>query len=1086
MRAKQFIAGVLGVFILLVALIIPGSKAIAFVEVQQQVTVSTSTPTPEIPQQTSVLSVKRGGYSDVCWNNILLGLERLGDGSNFLEIAPRDWSDYNADIGSMEATADFITIDATPGACLCDLASWVAQAAINSMMLRPEADQWSHGKYDIKDADRNITIWHVQLDDKCYANEKYIGGEGCTLDSNEQNLLIYNDSNTETVRFGWNADDTGIEFWVQILSSGQETPDWTETKNNYSDVCGMPFDLTDDQWVARSGFHTGCENRESPCEDIKGDDYWPAPGLNPYGISDDVTSSQYPVNLLATLNGNVTQASTTTWNLEKINENGEKGAWDCTSGCDGAGNSLVVIENGGWTVYYLHPDQVFVSVGQEIKIGDVIGIMGDVGWSTATHVHYSVQKKDVPLGEEDNLNIQELQESFVCQWDGQVITPPDSGETATIVTDILELPFIEEALKSEVGCDEEIEDPEAILWQKTAEENPNSCSGYDVLVTKDEVTINNGSWAVAQIVDETPSSTLTVAFVDEGDNLPTPAQEITMQAITLVWMSVNDIPASKVREDGTDVNIKEEREFLQEQINDPEGTKLSVILSHAPSSSTEKPQKTFLNLDWKSSVPFTGIVAMRLVLVAITGILLALLITGWMYNVSHNKKLLEEREVIKRDEPASISKAEYQKMQEHERLVKRARKITTVNLVLVTTFAIGFITNLVVYTPISYRPEVIEGVRKAQNVPQQPPDDKDEAVNDQQSLQTSDIPSISDPLWQKIAEESTYPNWEFLRTACRDHNVPRGSNGRPLDEKDGGKVFPCWWVASIPSVETNDAEWKDVDPRKPGPWGYSVGWDTCPDWFKLTAQEKLEGKTISGMAQACRDGLKVIASNSVVQSRWTGITAQQIYSSGAGAVGRGQTLAMHFRSGALLGDLENMDVWSTNDVAVEAIVRHLVTRYNKETCGANENWYYTGNVEQARCAYNPGAWGIDKYSWYWDGMRQQANKIKTSLTAHESELAGLYVIPDVPATPVTPPAPKKDNDNGQVEIETKPGNRLTVGSGAYTIYDTIPSLVLRLVREADDGTDPKYKMWEKLIVNFGRIFYRSEDVRVNLGFDKIP
>ena len=1029
------------------------------------VTTPVVTPIP-VQDKTVVLTVPRSGYSSSCWeDNILLGLERLGDGDSFIEIKPLDYTDYNVDIGSMETTAGFTSIDGTPAACLCDLASWVAQAAINSG-LRPEATTWKH-KLEVPYADRDITIWHVDQNASCFTDDKRNGT--CEMPANEQDLLVYNDSQVDTVRLGWTADETQIQFWVQTSGSGViQDPTASQQRDEYKAACGLPFDLDDSQWESGDGFHTGCD-ASNPCPNMLGKDYWPSAGLDVNGTTTHPTSTDVEVKLIATLNGTVTWASTTEWDPEHLNWDGTKGGYKCTSGCDGVGNSYITIDNEYLWISYFHPDKVFVSVGDTVHIGDTIGIMGDVGQSSWTHIHYIIHDKLA------GKNIEDLAATFSCSFETQSSQPSVSEDITVIVTEITDLPFVENKELPPSATDIV---PSEIIWQP---QDSNASQDTDVIVTEDSIEVNNQDWAVTQSLDTVPNEDgqLIVTFVDsDQDGLPSPAQEKSMQAVTRIWMMVYDIPPSDVNSRRTKLDMWAERELLAKT---EKPTLQSLLLLVSPYGSKDAP-KTFLGLDWSSSVSISGEQSIVLVIEISFGLLVLLL-------VSHALNNFYQRQVDgdfsskkrKKKEIGSVSAREYREQESNRRRLKRTQFITTMNVVLITCASVNFIVGMLMYTPVAYRPEAIVRVRTAQPAAQPTVDIPKESVSSSTTVATNE----SDALWQKIAEEAGYPNWKFLQTACTSHNIPRGADGNPLSEADGGKVFPCWWAASVISVETNDAEWNGVDPRNPGPWGYELGWTACPEWFKLTPSEVLAGKTISGMAQACRDGLEVIAQNPVVQSKWPGITAQQIYSSGAGAVGRGQTLAMHFRAGGLLGDLENMDVWSTDDVAVEAIVRHLVTRSNSDTCGANKNWYYTENIEQARCAYNPGAWGVEKYSWYWNGMRDQATLIQKSLQAHENELAGLPVIEVPSATSVVVHEAPNQKDEQSAPIIVS-GERPTIGSGAYTVFDTLPSLALRLLREADDGVDPKYKMWERWIILFGRLYYTSEDVRVNLGFDKIP
>jgi len=56
----------------------------------------------------------------------------------------------------------------------------------------------------------------------------------------------------------------------------------------------------------------------------------------------------------------------------------------------GYGN-LVVIENNGVQVYLAHNQEIWVSPGQIVEAGDVIGLCGSTGNSTGPHVHFEVR-----------------------------------------------------------------------------------------------------------------------------------------------------------------------------------------------------------------------------------------------------------------------------------------------------------------------------------------------------------------------------------------------------------------------------------------------------------------------------------------------------------------------------------------------------------------------------------------------------------------------------------------------------------------------------------------------------------------------
>jgi murein DD-endopeptidase MepM/ murein hydrolase activator NlpD len=58
---------------------------------------------------------------------------------------------------------------------------------------------------------------------------------------------------------------------------------------------------------------------------------------------------------------------------------------------EGYGN-LVIVENGSYKTYYAHLSQIPVSIGQQVKAGETIGLSGNTGNSTGPHLHYEVRK----------------------------------------------------------------------------------------------------------------------------------------------------------------------------------------------------------------------------------------------------------------------------------------------------------------------------------------------------------------------------------------------------------------------------------------------------------------------------------------------------------------------------------------------------------------------------------------------------------------------------------------------------------------------------------------------------------------------
>ncbi len=63
----------------------------------------------------------------------------------------------------------------------------------------------------------------------------------------------------------------------------------------------------------------------------------------------------------------------------------------------GYGNRVIIDHGNGFTTLYGHLSAIYVSVGQKVSKGDVIGMMGSTGRSTGTHLHIEIRKNGTAL-----------------------------------------------------------------------------------------------------------------------------------------------------------------------------------------------------------------------------------------------------------------------------------------------------------------------------------------------------------------------------------------------------------------------------------------------------------------------------------------------------------------------------------------------------------------------------------------------------------------------------------------------------------------------------------------------------------------
>jgi len=63
----------------------------------------------------------------------------------------------------------------------------------------------------------------------------------------------------------------------------------------------------------------------------------------------------------------------------------------------GSFGNLVVIEEGPFSVYYAHLDEIHVSIGERVVWGQTIGRVGSTGRASGAHLHYEVRYYGWPV-----------------------------------------------------------------------------------------------------------------------------------------------------------------------------------------------------------------------------------------------------------------------------------------------------------------------------------------------------------------------------------------------------------------------------------------------------------------------------------------------------------------------------------------------------------------------------------------------------------------------------------------------------------------------------------------------------------------
>ena len=70
----------------------------------------------------------------------------------------------------------------------------------------------------------------------------------------------------------------------------------------------------------------------------------------------------------------------------------DSGTVEFAGAADGFGNLIIIDHKNGFETYYAHLNAIYVSAGEKIKSGQVIGTIGTTGNSTGPHLHFEIRE----------------------------------------------------------------------------------------------------------------------------------------------------------------------------------------------------------------------------------------------------------------------------------------------------------------------------------------------------------------------------------------------------------------------------------------------------------------------------------------------------------------------------------------------------------------------------------------------------------------------------------------------------------------------------------------------------------------------
>lgn len=94
-----------------------------------------------------------------------------------------------------------------------------------------------------------------------------------------------------------------------------------------------------------------------------------------------------------------------------------------TGSRSGYGNVIEIDHQNGYRTRYAHLSRISVSIGQRVNKGAVIGLMGNTGRSSGTHLHFEIRKDGTPVNPMPLLNSSGVREE-TRQTQSQMLTTP--------------------------------------------------------------------------------------------------------------------------------------------------------------------------------------------------------------------------------------------------------------------------------------------------------------------------------------------------------------------------------------------------------------------------------------------------------------------------------------------------------------------------------------------------------------------------------------------------------------------------------------------------------------------------------------